>query len=87
MGGGGAGCASYRFNVDAVSVQPAVAEAVAYVVVNGNPELDETDLRCIEAVDFLKTALAAKGMYPALGALLTRYRSDASRSKPSSRST
>lgn len=60
-----AGCTSYRFQVDAVSSQTVATDALSYRVINANPEIDESDLRYLEAVAYLKTALSAKGMYEA----------------------
>lgn len=61
----GPGCTSYRFNVDAVSAQPKAVASGSYVIVDANPEIAETDLRYLEAVEYLHAALSAKGLYQA----------------------
>jgi hypothetical protein len=60
------GCASsYRFHVDAVNNQAVEMGTGSYRISCASPEMDEHDIRFLEAVSYVKTALSSKGMYEA----------------------
>ena len=63
------GCATtptYTLKVDAIS-SPKIAETnpQSYIIVNKNPDIDESDLRYQETKEWVKTALSGKGLYEA----------------------
>lgn len=61
-----AGCnTTYEMEVDAIS-NPAFEDAESYIIIPRDPEQDVNDLRYIETVDYIKTALSGKGMYEAI---------------------
>lgn len=60
------GCSStYRFQVEAVKSVEMPATAQSFRVVSANPELEESDLRFLEAAGYVKTALSSRGLYEA----------------------
>lgn len=60
------GCASsYRFQVEAVKNVEAPVVAQSFEVVSANPEIETSDLRFIEAAEYVKAALSSKGLYEA----------------------
>lgn len=60
------GCnTTYEMEVDAIS-NPTITDAETYVIVPRDPNTDTNDLWYKESVDYIKTALSAKGMYEAL---------------------
>ncbi len=65
------GCnTTYEMQVDAIkNPQPSTSEAESYVLVPRDPATDTNDLRYKETVNWIKTALSAKGMYEALDPL------------------
>jgi hypothetical protein len=63
----GCGTTGYEMKVDAIT-RPKAVEANApasYRIRNKNPTVEEDSLRYREAVDYIKTALSAKGLYEA----------------------
>ena len=63
------GCnTTYEMEVDAIK-NPQIQDAETYVLVPRDPEQDVNDLRYNETVDYIKTALSAKGMYEAIDPL------------------
>jgi hypothetical protein len=61
------GCATtYTLKVDAIT-NPETAETnpQSYIIVNKNPDVDESDLRYQETKEWVKTALSGKGLYEA----------------------
>lgn len=63
------GCnTTYEMEVDAIK-NPQIQGAETYVIVPRDPEQDVNDLRYKETVDYIKTALSAKGMYEAIDPL------------------
>ena len=65
------GCnTTYEMQVDAIkNPGPVDPEADSYVIVPRDPSVDTNDLRYKETVNWVKTALSAKGMYEALDPL------------------
>lgn len=59
------GCTMRTFQVDAIKSPDVVASGMAYQVINGNPERDDTDAVVKKAAEYVKTALSSKGMYEA----------------------
>ena len=57
---------TYTLKVDAIS-NPETAETnpQSYIIVNTNPDIDESDLRYQETAKWVKTALSGKGLYEA----------------------
>ncbi len=63
------GCnTTYEMEVDAIK-NPNIQDADSYVIVPRDPEQDVNDLRYMETVAYIKTALSGKGMYEAINAL------------------
>ncbi|MDQ8203269.1 hypothetical protein [Pelagicoccus sp. SDUM812003] len=65
------GCSTtYEMQVDAIkNPVPVAPDADSYVIVPRDPSVDTNDLRYKETVNWIKTALSAKGMYEALDPL------------------
>jgi hypothetical protein len=64
----GSGCAStatYKVKVDAIGKSQAGETAVSYRLKNLNPSLTQDDLRYKEAANYVRAALAGRGMYEA----------------------
>lgn len=57
---------TYTLKVDAIS-NPETTETnpQSYIIVNTNPDIDESDLRYQETEEWVKTALSGKGLYEA----------------------
>jgi len=61
---------TYEMQVDAISnPNPTNPEADSYILIPRDPSVDTSDLRYKETVEWIKTALSAKGMYEALDPL------------------
>lgn len=57
---------TYQMQVDAISNPNQIhSDADSYVIVPSDPETDTNDLRYKETVNWIKTALSAKGLYEA----------------------
>lgn len=62
---GGCKTASYEVKVDAVAKREVASEPQSYKIKSKNPAVGEENLRYMEAVDYVKTALSGKGLYEA----------------------
>lgn len=59
------GCTLQTYKIDAIKSADVGASGGAFVMVNGNPERDDTDALVKKAAAYVKTALSSKGMYEA----------------------